>query len=191
MNQVTTVTGGRFDLCNPDPWSIELVDIARALSNLCRFTGQIEEFYSVAQHSVICSRLVPDHLQLVALIHDGAEAYTGDINRKVKACLGRSFAMFEAKIEQAVAARFGVCWPMAEQIKATDDRLLMTEHKQYRSGEMEVDDPTRLPPEPFDHIVLPDPWAPKEAYRRFLDRFHEITGCPAGAFASYNWKRPA
>lgn len=188
MNKITTITGLKFDLCNPTAADVRLRDVAWSLSMLCRFTGHVLKFYSVAQHSVILSRLVAPELALKALIHDGAEAYIGDDNRKKKSYFGRIYANFEAKIEAAVAERFGVSRPLLDKIKDYDDRLLVTEHAQLGTGSLEWDDPTVLPPPPFEFVI--EPMGHVEAFEAFLDRFQEITGCPSGAFDSYNWRRP-
>ena len=46
-----TSTGKNFDPFNPNPDDIDIEDIARGLSRVCRFAGQLKpskEFYSVA-----------------------------------------------------------------------------------------------------------------------------------------------
>lgn len=52
-------SGNYFDLQDPSASRFEVSDIAHALSNICRFTGHTQRFYSVAEHSVICSHMVP------------------------------------------------------------------------------------------------------------------------------------
>lgn len=82
-----TNSGRRLDLLNPDPDQIEIDDIAHHLGILPRFNGATRFPYSVAQHSLYVSMLVPDHLKLPALLHDAHEAYIGDLSTPLKNCL--------------------------------------------------------------------------------------------------------
>jgi hypothetical protein len=80
----TTYTGKKFYPFNPRIEDIDIEDIAHALSLICRFGGHLPEHYSVAQHSVLVSYLVPIELRLEGLMHDAAEAYIGDVIRPIK-----------------------------------------------------------------------------------------------------------
>ena len=57
---ITTYTGKKFHILDPDPVDVCLEDIAHALSMMCRFNGHVRRFYSVGEHclhvSAICSR---------------------------------------------------------------------------------------------------------------------------------------
>ena len=48
MSEITTYTGKLFDPTNPNIDGIDIVDIAHALSLLCRGNGHVKHFYSVA-----------------------------------------------------------------------------------------------------------------------------------------------
>lgn len=99
---IETRTGKRFSLNKPDPAAVDVREVAIALGNLCRFTGHTKRFYSVAQHSVICSLAVEwmllnigrgvafgtlRTLKLAALLHDAHEAYVGDCSAPMKAAI--------------------------------------------------------------------------------------------------------
>ena len=55
MSYIQTLSGKKFDYLNSTTDDVEIEDIATALSHICRFSGHLPEFYSVAQHSVLCS----------------------------------------------------------------------------------------------------------------------------------------
>lgn len=79
---VESYSGHFLDYLNPKAEDVELEDIARGLSQVCRFAGQTTRFYSVAEHAVYVRQLViaagyPE-LGLAALHHDSHEAYVGD-----------------------------------------------------------------------------------------------------------------
>ena len=90
MSWIQTFQGKAFDPFAPRPADISHFDIAHALSNICRFTGHTNTFYSVAQHSVQVALLVPRPMQLAALLHDASEAYLCDIRPAHQAAAGNA-----------------------------------------------------------------------------------------------------
>lgn len=103
-----TATGGRCYLLDPALSDIRLLDIAIGQSNICRFGGQLERFYPVAQHAVLASYLAPEPFKLAALLHDAAEAYLGDVTSPLKKLLGEEYARLERRWEGEIFARFGL-----------------------------------------------------------------------------------
>ena len=95
---IQTFTGKRIYPFDPDPDLICIDDIAHALSNICRFTGHVKHFYSVAQHSVIVANAIPDslgvphtnELYLQALLHDAQEYLFSDLSRPLKRSLSKN-----------------------------------------------------------------------------------------------------
>ena len=89
MSCIKTYTGVMFDPLIPDPQLIDIVDIAHALSMLCRANGHFRSFYSVGQHSINCMKEAKakgysEKVQLACLLHDASEAYLSDVTRPVK-----------------------------------------------------------------------------------------------------------
>ena len=82
--QIMTASGALVAPLHLNPVDILIEDCARSLSNICRYAGQINFFYSVAQHSVIVASLMPEKFQLEALLHDASEAYLGDLPAPLK-----------------------------------------------------------------------------------------------------------
>ena len=115
MSWIVTATGAEFDLRRPMPAAISALDIAAALSKICRFNGHTVRPYSVAEHSLLVCELaqrefavqLPQAL-LAALLHDAHEAYCGDVSTPVKRVLGWAGTDLESPLENTVLHRFGV-----------------------------------------------------------------------------------
>lgn len=133
---ITTFTGKEFDYVDPRPEMICIEDIAHALSLICRFGGQTKVFYSVAQHSVLVSQhvqVVPPwprparELRQVALLHDAAEAYVGDMCRPLKRLLPE-YQAIEQRVHVAIALRFRlVVHDMPQRVRDADNQILANE----------------------------------------------------------------
>lgn len=78
-----TFDGKKIDIFNFGPDDVSLNCIPRSLSMQCRFNGHLNRFYSVAEHAVRMSYLVPDRVASLALHHDDHETWTGDIVRTI------------------------------------------------------------------------------------------------------------
>ena len=128
-NWMQTYTGRQFWPLDPSADEVHIEDIAHALANACRFGGHCERFYSVAEHSVLVSYVVPPELALAALLHDAAEAYVVDIPRPLKPYLG-GYKEIEARVWMAIAERFGVPADMPQAIKDADNAVLLAEAEQ-------------------------------------------------------------
>ena len=69
--------------------SLDIKDIAHALSLICRGNGHVQHFYSVAQHSLACAKEAKvrgyrKEIILGCLLHDASEAYLSDVTRPIK-----------------------------------------------------------------------------------------------------------
>lgn len=108
---LTTSSGRSLDLADPRSEDIELEDIARALSKICRFGAQALSYYSVAQHAVEVARRVPAELRLAALHHDSHEAFAGDLPVPLKLLIRAESAVYAdvcARLDRAIGARLGI-----------------------------------------------------------------------------------
>lgn len=174
MNASILIQSGEyFHILYPHLSKYTIEDIAHGLSNLCRFTGHVRSFYSVAQHSVLVSRLVPDHLAIQGLMHDAAEAFLGDVASPLKQLLPE-YKVIEKRVEDDIADRFGLPRGMDPEVKRADLIALATEKRDL----MPVSENWPVPA--GYHSVQPDvmpikPWSPAFARFMFMRRYHELT----------------
>lgn len=168
------LSGAQFNYNRPEESDVTLDDLASALSNICRFSGHLPAFYSVAQHLVNTSRIVAPEFAFDALMHDTAEAFTNDLPTPLKWAFP-IFKELEVKIETAMADKFGFNFPYPDEVKQADTEMLILE-KLY----VKLDN--RVWPNyegiEVDHLLtLVDlkPWQPCRAKREFLERYHELT----------------
>lgn len=171
---IQTHDGHYFNLLEPRAASIRIQGIAHALSQLCRFTGHTTHFYSVAQHSLMVSLIVPEEMAREGLLHDAQEAYIGDVSTPLKQLLPDYLAI-EDRLEGAIAERFELAWTPAARraVKHADLTMLATERRDLL-GQMNDDLEWALlrGVKPLDQVMLPMP--PEQAKRAFLARASEL-----------------
>ncbi len=180
-----TYTGRQFFPLAPRPEDVDIIDIAHALSMLCRYNGHVTWFYSVAEHCVHLSHAVPPEYALWALLHDATEAYVGDMIRPLKRSMP-DYVLVEDHLMRVIADRFGLSQGsryynreapegmrdsvlIPGVVKAADTAILLSEREALLSE----------PPQPWstdgDRLdVVIEAWSPAEAERRFLSRFTKL-----------------
>lgn len=110
MTYIITYTGKKFDYANIQHEMIDIEDIAHALSHTCRYNGHCNQFYSVAQHSVLVANMLiaqGESWDTVArgLLHDATEAYMSDLVSPLKELFPEYKAM-ENSLAEKIAERF-------------------------------------------------------------------------------------
>lgn len=167
--EILLSSGNYFNLLAPDESDFTILDIAHALSNLCRFNGHTREFYSVAQHSVLVSQIVPFEDQMSGLMHDATEALVGDMVRPFKNILP-DYRAIEKSVEAAVLKRLGIS-SIPASVTHADLILLATERRDL------------LPKDDRQWALLDgisplsatiEPWAPARAEFEFLNRYDHL-----------------
>lgn len=146
MSYITTVTGKHFYPMKPEEQDIDLVDIAHALSLLCRANGHFRIFYSVAQHSLACAhealaRGCSPEVILGCLLHDASEAYLSDVTRPVKRNLPQ-YLEAEERLQNEIWNRFigrELTKDELEQICEIDDLMLSMEFHQLMPEDLNDD----------------------------------------------------
>lgn len=174
-------SGQCFNVRAPEPEQIQLIDIAHHLSNVCRFGGAVKEFYSVAEHCVYVSRLVPPELAALGLLHDASEAYLGDVIKPLKNCLP-DYRALEHVWEAAIAKRFGFESLSHPAVKVADVAAVQAERRDLLPATLNANAPKelwaaylshgdRVPPATARVIPLGSPAAARAA---FLARAAEL-----------------
>jgi len=178
--RIQTYTGIYFDVLEPNPNDVNIEDIAHAISNQCRFTGHVKTFYSVAEHSVRASYLVPKELALCALMHDATEAYLVDLPSPIKrhSELGKYFRPIENTLWQAIATHFNLPLEIPKEVHDVDNIMLLTEKRDLMDGNKGMSDYARKwvvgdGLEPLETTIVP--CLPETAEKAFLIRFGLLT----------------
>lgn len=118
---ITTYTGKKFHLLDPDPLDVCLEDIAHALSMMCRFNGHVRRFYSVGEHCLHVSAICSRENALAGLLHDGSEAYIADIVKPLKDTDEFEFyRTVESRVQAAVYEAFGLPGYVPDEVKEID-----------------------------------------------------------------------
>lgn len=177
MSWIQTFSGKKAYPLDLKPDQVCIEDVAQGLSMTARFRGQTREFYSVAQHSCMVSRGVPEHLALAGLLHDAGEVYLFDAARPIKGAVRfqtradglESMQLREDKILMTVFGALGVAWPSLDEwreIEEADARALMTEARDLLGP---TPAPWAVSAQPYPDVVAPRTW--KESRTVFLNAF--------------------
>lgn len=167
---IKTFTGLTFDYANPTVDMVNIFDIAHALSLLCRFNGQASKFYSVAQHSLLVSDLVPEGMELYGLLHDASEAYCGDVVRPLKRLLPE-YRVIENRVQECIARKFGLRYPFPDAVKEADSVALAMEGMTFMAGREDEYGIRKLTPDQIRMSAWLGSDNPDGVERAFMRRF--------------------
>lgn len=191
MKPEIKLNGGRsFNFLRPYLVIPSVWEIANSLSKICRFTGQLTYFYSVAQHSVVLSHLVPNAHAFGALMHDSVESVLGDVASPLKQLL-HDYKSMEIPAEQEFQAYYG--YDVTPEVHRWDKRIVAYEAAAFMPESRKLLGPnlglhvgvlswkepkTWAPKNLYKAWRLWDlgrPWSPSRARREFLARYDELT----------------
>lgn len=190
-SRITLSTGGSIDPLNPDPDDIDIENIARGLSKICRFTGQLKperEFYSVAQHSVLATKWAMADTEclykgfkyaayLSILLHDASEAYLNDISSPVKNKL-HFYCRYENILQTTVFNEFIGPGAWSTVYKTYDKYAYWLEIQYIMPGSELLRKwaayiPDHIPPIATE--IISETWMPNRAYNEFMTLFQELS----------------
>lgn len=117
-----TYSGQEFWVLDPRADEVHFDDVCIGIARECRYGNQSREYYSVAEHSVIVSVFVENFardlgwsddlvLQVAreGLLHDGSEAYLGDVMRPLKhQRVMRGYRCAESRLQDVIFEHFDV-----------------------------------------------------------------------------------
>lgn len=176
---IVTYTGKQFFPFSPIDSSIDIRDIAHALSNICRFCGHVSSFYSVAQHSIIVAKhlLTLPHckdkkllLVFAGLLHDSAEAYTCDFPGPIRPRF-KNLIELQDNLTRVIFAKFGIPFSLfkEQELYNADMKVLMTEKRDLIAPHHQ---PWGIDYTPLKESIIPMP--PKQAEYEFLTVFLDL-----------------
>ncbi len=194
-------SGKRLDLLDPTPFDWEDEDLALGLARTYRWGGHSAWPLplSVAQHSLFVLALrrlrlpgEPDaRADLRELLHDADEGLLGfDCISVLKPFLGETFSDLTARLERAVAIRYGLpAWTERErQAHKRADRTAAASEAVHVAGwsPEEVRHVLRSPFEALSEDPLVEtyggtpwePWPPTLAAERFLSELKRLVAAP-------------
>ena len=167
-----TFTGRAFYPCEPYATDVDERDIAHSLALQSRFGGHCLVPYSVAEHCLRVSRIVPPEHALAGLLHDAAEAYVVDLPRPLKVALAASdYSALEKKCARVIGYRFGVdLVNLPDEVRHADEVMLATERRDLMTA-------CKFEWQPLPDALLEaiEPMAWDEAEELFLGRLRELT----------------
>lgn len=175
-DHIETYLGKRFRPLSPQRDDISVIDIAHALSHQCRFSGHTKFHYSVAQHSVLVSKLLWAHspdVQLWGLLHDASEAYLVDLPTPLKVDPRLSFyRTAEENLMRVVCDHFRLPFTEPAAVRKADAVMLATEVRDLMPGR--GDHWAKLTEKPDPQKI--QAWTPEVSKDQFLRTFVELTG---------------
>ena len=132
---IATVSGKAVDLTAPNWRDVDLADIAFGLSLIPRWAGQRIRQISVLEHTMDVWRTAPEPLKLEALLHDGHEAYTGDITRPMQRAIlalslgARNFfdaiGSIQARLDLAIVRQTFFACGLPEEMQDMEARFVV------------------------------------------------------------------
>jgi hypothetical protein len=184
-------TSGEIVPLLADDFKPKIRDIAVSLSRLMRYTGHSR--YSVAQHSVLVSRLVPQHgiYPLSGLLHDAHEAFCGDLSGPMKEALRTvalqngstdAWSVVEASLAQVVRRAYGLPETLSKTVHEADKKAYGIEiAKCFDATARKAFKVLGYPPDFSGCLDMEGAgsdriWDAEEAKIRFLARFRQL--CP-------------
>ena len=179
---IRLTNGNKFFFHDLEKSDICIQNIAKPLAKLCRFNGQTPGWnhYSIAEHAINVSKLVPKKYRFCALMHDAAEAFLGDVTTPLKRNLPQ-YKTIEMKWDDFIAQSYGYQYPFPPEVKKADYEMCVLEYhtffKDVWKFNPEVDTDLICTSTPINPALIKfEYWPPRLAYEAFMERYIELGG---------------
>ena len=162
-------SGRMLDIFDEEP-DFTIEDIAISLSRECRFSGQTNMFFSVAQHSLCVANLVSPQYRFEALLHDATEAFLRDIATPIKRHLPDYIAL-EEKLDLKIRKHFKLPETLSPEVAKADQRALNIERALFlpKHKDWELAPDFALPV-----VKMFLPLSPEQALNEFLIAYNVL-----------------
>ena len=172
MSAIVGFYGGKlYDLERLTPADIDIFDIGWALAQNLRFNGHSRIGYSVAEHCVALSHVVPEHLALAAFLHDASEAFIGDIVTPVKR-LSNEICDLEDRILQVIFDKYDLSIAQMDEVHEWDWQMCRTEAHQIMGDPAWAQDPNT----PFLDWKIGAEKSAEWRREEYFCRYEQLTG---------------
>lgn len=140
---INTFSGGKLNLLDPQEENINIDDISRGLAYKGHFAGQTPSYFSIAQHSLmVCDLMEMEYgdnpeIMLTGLLHDGSEAYIGDMVKPLKVFLP-DFQKVENRLQEVIFKTFELDGSAMPTVKIYDKMSQDIEYNAFYNSETMV-----------------------------------------------------
>ena len=170
---IELITGGRFYYNKP---VFDIGAVAHSLSMICRFTGHCRKFYSVAEHSILVSRIMEDTGgdPMEGLLHDATESVLADIARPAKGLL-KDYKVLEKALDVAMRKQFVLPEVETVECRRADQIALAIEAREImpsKGVDWDIPGDVRLAASKATYMIAG--WSPENARERYMTRMHDI-----------------
>lgn len=174
--RIQLVSGRMFPLLDPSVEDVRIEDIARGLAYTCRFSGHTQQFYSVAQHSVMVSYWCAPEDALYGLLHDASEAYLVDLPSPLKhGCeVGELFTAIEQSLQTTIYVAFGLSDNVPRSVEQADKWMLAAEARDLMGDPEWAKKYRAMVSPPLERVPALVPWGLEDAETEFLLRFYRL-----------------
>ena len=146
MTCINTFSGKQVNIEDPQEETIDIQDIAHALSFICRGCGNTSIFFPVARHCVYCAkeaqaRGASNAAILACLLHDASEAYMMDLPKPIKDNLLPQYRIYEDILLDRIYQKFlgrSLTKEESELVACVDHDLLMYDLKFLLNMDVEL-----------------------------------------------------